>query len=72
MNVWDALDTVGLACFFVWLACFWYTASRTVLDLNYPKNLRVGAYLHLAKGAFAFAVPLVLLLVIQHPVTGSP
>ncbi len=72
MNMWDALDAVGLACFFVWLAWFWYTASKTVLDLNYPKHLRLAAYLHLTKGAFAFAIPLVLLLVVQHALTGSP
>ncbi len=72
MNVWEALDTIALVCGFVWLAWFWYTASKTVLDLNYPKHLRLAAYLHLTKGGLAFVVPLVLLLVVQHAVTGSP
>ncbi len=41
MSLWDAVDTVGLLFFFVWLAWFWYTASKTVLNLDYPRELRL-------------------------------
>jgi hypothetical protein len=72
MKLWDIVDWLAVGESLVGLGWFWYTASRTVLDFRYPRDLRVPAYLHLAKGGLVFLTPLVLVLFLQHLVTGSP
>ena len=72
--MWDAIDTVGVFAGLGFLAWFWWTASRTVLDLSVKgtKQERIRAWFVLLRGGGLALAVIVVVLLIRHFSTGRP
>ncbi|MGD0015883.1 MAG: hypothetical protein ABSD56_15925 [Bryobacteraceae bacterium] len=70
--MWDVIDTIGVVVVMCFLAYFWWTASRTVLDfsgrVSHEERVRGWTRMAIAAGIAALLGGLVLL--VQHLVTG--
>jgi hypothetical protein len=72
--MWDAIDTLVVFGILGFLAWFWWTAGRTVLDLSVKrtKEERIRAWFVLLCGSGLALAVILLVLLIQHFATGRP
>jgi hypothetical protein len=70
--MWDVIGGIGVVAFMCFLAWFWWTASRTVLDFSgrVSNEERVRGGLRMTIGAAIAVALLSLLLLVYHLVTG--
>lgn len=72
--MWDVIDTILVLAGLGFLAWFWWTAGRTVLELSgrLDKQQRIRAWFVLARGCGLALAVILLVFLIQHLATGTP